>query len=115
MKHTSDIGKSSASMPQDMHRRQLLIGAGVAGLLVAGTGKAIAQMGMPSAGAAVSVHPQMQDMIPAGYDPAYVEHVIMPFLRTSFYQAESPSLPLIGEALSKAIRHSLRSLGTALR
>lgn len=101
MKHTSDIGKSSASMPQDMHRRQLLIGAGVAGLLVAGTGKAIAQMGMPSAGAAVSVHPQMQDMIPAGYDPAYVEHVIMPFLRTSFYQAESPSLPLIGEALSK--------------
>ena len=59
-------------------------------------------MGAKTAGAAApSVIAPMADMIPAGYDPSYVEHVIMPFLRTSFYQAETPSLPMIGEAFSK--------------
>ena len=85
-----------------LQRRELLVGAGIAGFLAAGTGRAVAQMGAKTAGAAApSVVAPMADMIPAGYDPAYVEHVIMPFLRTSFYQAETPSLPMIGEAFSK--------------
>jgi hypothetical protein len=84
-----------------MQRRHLLIGAGIAGLLSVGVGKASAQMGAKTIGALPSKQVPMEEMVLAGYDPAYVEHVIMPFLRTSFYQAETPSLPMIGEALSK--------------
>jgi hypothetical protein len=93
--------KNLAGTPLDMRRRRLLIGAGIAGLLSVGVGKASAQMGAKTIGAAPSKQMPMEEMVPAGYDPAYVEHVIMPFLRTSFYQAETPSLPMIGEALSK--------------
>jgi hypothetical protein len=39
--------------------------------------------------------------VPAGFDPAYVQHVIAPFERASFYQAETPPLPMIGPAFSK--------------
>ena len=93
---------SSEETPFALQRRELLIGAGITGFLAAGTGRAVAQMGAKTAGAAApSAVAPMADMIPAGYDPAYVEHVIMPFLRTSFYQAETPSLPMIGEAFSK--------------
>ncbi|MDR3424014.1 MAG: hypothetical protein P4M13_02900, partial [Alphaproteobacteria bacterium] len=101
-----------------LKRRELLIGTGIAGLLAAGTGGASAQMGPKTAGAAppdaadpLSMTP-MSDVITAGYDPAYVDHVIMPFLRTSFYQAETPALPMIGEAFSKqyAIPHDLWGL-----
>ena len=77
------------------------VGAGIAGVL-AGAGGADAEKRAKTAGVPVSSSAaQVPDMIPAGYDPAYVEHVIMPFLRTSFYQAETPSLPMIGEAFSK--------------
>jgi hypothetical protein len=101
MKQTVHGIENSAIEPLDIQRRQLLIGAGIAGLVAAGTGRASAQMGAKSAGAAPSGRAPMEEMVPASYDPAYVEHVIMPFLRTSFYQAEGPSLPMIGEALSK--------------
>jgi len=101
MKQTVHGIENSAVEPLDIQRRQLLIGAGIAGLVAAGTGRASAQMGAKSAGAAPSGRAPMEEMVPASYDPAYVEHVIMPFLRTSFYQAEGPSLPMIGEALSK--------------
>ena len=43
----------------------------------------------------------MADMALKDYDPAYVEHVIKPFLRESFFQSETPDLPLIGRAFSK--------------
>ena len=86
------------STPSTFKRRELLAGAGIAGLFAAGAGTASAQMGAKTAGSAA---PMPMPSIPAGYDPAYVEHAIMPFLRTSFYQAETPSLPMIGQAFSK--------------
>ena len=88
------------SKPLTLQRRELLIGAGLAGFL-AGTGGASAETGATAGSQAQSSAAQMAEMIPAGYDPAYVEHAIMPFLRTSFYQAETPLLPMIGEAFSK--------------
>jgi cytochrome P450 len=88
------------STPLTLKRRELLIGAGLAGAFAAaGSGTAVAQMGAPMTG--VAPMPPMSEIMAKGYDPAYVEHVIMPFLRTSFYQAETPSLPMIGEAFSK--------------
>jgi hypothetical protein len=93
--------KNLGGTPFDVQRRRMLIGAGSAGLLTVGVGKASAQMGAKTIGAAPPNQRLMEEMVPAGYDPAYVEHVVMPFLRTSFYQAETPSLPMIGEALSK--------------
>jgi hypothetical protein len=80
-------------MPLDLPRRRFLIGAGAAGLLAASAGSASAETG--------TGQPELAEMIPMGYDPAYVQHVIMPFLHTSFYRAETPSLPMIGEAFSK--------------
>jgi cytochrome P450 len=44
---------------------------------------------------------QMPAMAPEGYDAAYVEHVIKPFLHESYYLAETPAVPMIGQALSK--------------
>ena len=87
---------STAQAPLDPDRRKLLIGATVTGLLAAGAGRASAQMGpggmeQPPAGA----------QAPAGFDPAYIEHVVIPFQHASYYLAETPSLPMIGEALSK--------------
>src|ERR1700757_3953066 len=35
------------------------------------------------------------------YDPLYVEHVILPFLRTCIYEGERPGLPMIDVPLSK--------------
>ena len=47
-----------------------------------------------------------------GYDPAYIQHVVIPFQHASYYEAETPSLPMIGEALSKqyALPHELWGL-----
>jgi hypothetical protein len=92
----SENGGAGTS-PEVIARREFLIGAGVAGVLTAGAGHAKAQMGM----GAEQAQGQASEMLPAGYDPAYVEHVIKPFLRESFYRAETPSLPMIGEAFSK--------------
>jgi hypothetical protein len=83
--------------PLNPDRRKLLLGAGVAGLLAAGAGRASAQMGpggteQPPAEAQAAL---------AGLDPAYVKHVVIPFQHASYYLAETPSLPVIGEALSK--------------
>ncbi|MGO9986246.1 MAG: hypothetical protein ACLPIX_18815 [Rhodomicrobium sp.] len=96
------IGEEASSTPEplDLPRRQFLIGAGVAGLLTAGTGRASAQTGMAPHGA-MPAPGEMAEMVPPGYDPAYTEHVIMPFLRESFYQGELPSLPMMGQELNK--------------
>jgi hypothetical protein len=86
-------GTPSVALP----RREFLIGAGMAGLLAAGAEPALSQMG----GKPKPADGHTAEAVPGGYDPAYVEHVIMPFLRTSFYQAETPALPMIGEAFNK--------------
>ncbi len=95
--HPNEDG-SAATAPGDMARRQFLIVAGAAGLLAAGGGQASAQMGAP---AERTGQGQTPEIIPTGFDPAYVEHVVMPFLRTSFYRADIPPVPMIGDALSK--------------
>ena len=90
----------AANAAKELPRRQFLIGAGVAGLMSAGGGQASAQMGT----AAQSLAPaqgQSAETVLAGFDPSYVEHVIKPFLHVSFYQAETPQIPMIGEAFSK--------------
>ena len=46
---------SSEETPFALQRRELLIGAGIAGLLVAGTGRAIAQMGAKTLARRLSV------------------------------------------------------------
>jgi hypothetical protein len=58
--------ESSEETPFALHRRELLIGAGITGFLAAGTGRASAQMGAKTA--AASVVAPMADMIPAGHD-----------------------------------------------
>ncbi len=95
-----DENNAAAQAPSDAARRRLLIGAGVTGLIAAGAGRAGAQMGM----AAEQTAGQVQTAF-AGYDPAYVQHVAVPFQHASYYLAETPSLPMIGEALSK--QHAL--------
>jgi hypothetical protein len=92
--------KAAGEALLDPLRRKLLLGAGAAGLFAAGTGHASAQMGMPE-GMQPGGQAQIPGMMPQAYDPSYVEHVIMPFLHTSFYLSDTPSLPMIGEALSK--------------
>jgi hypothetical protein len=100
VKRPANADAGAASAPRELPRRQFLVGAGITGLLTASAGPASAHMGtadqgpMPGQGHAA-------EMVPKGYDPAYVEHVIMPFLHASFYQADIPSVPMIGEALSK--------------
>lgn len=84
--HPADEDGGAGSAPFELPRRQFLIGAGVAGLLTAGAGHG---------------HGQMPEAMPPGYDPAYVEHVVMPFLHESFYRAETAPVPMIGEAFSK--------------
>ena len=92
--------EASAQALARVSRRQVLAGAaGAAGLLTAGAGRAGAQMGTerePAQGQG-----QAAATAPAGFDPAYVQHVIARFERTSFYQAETPPLPMIGPAFSK--------------
>jgi hypothetical protein len=39
--------------------------------------------------------------VPSDYDKAYVENVIIPFLRTNIYEVERPALPMIDVLLSK--------------
>jgi hypothetical protein len=39
--------------------------------------------------------------IPANFDSTYVEHVVIPFFLTSFYEGEQPLLPIIDLNLSK--------------
>ena len=39
--------------------------------------------------------------IPANFDPDYVEHAIIPFFLTSFYEGERPMLPMIDVNFSK--------------
>lgn len=90
----------SPQLPLDPVRRKLLIGAGVTGLLAAGAGRAGAQMGKAPEQPAGQAETAL-----AGYDPAYVQHVAVPFQHASYYLAETPSLPMIGEALSK--QHAL--------
>ncbi len=87
--------------PSNPLRRQLLIGAGVTGLLAAGAGRANAQMGTSTAGEMPAAAPETPPKVSGGYHPDYVEHAVKPFLNTSFYQAETPPLPMIGEAFSK--------------
>ncbi len=89
---------ATAHAPLNLLRRRLLIGAGATGLLAAG--KASAQMGTAPSGQTAG-ESQLSGMIAENYDPAYAGHVILPFQRVSFYRAETPFLPMIGEALSK--------------
>jgi hypothetical protein len=94
-KQESGATNLSAELP----RRKFLIGAGIAGLLGAGSHSAGAQT--DAAASEAMPAPAMADSALKDYDPAYIEHVLQPFLRESFYQSETPDLPTIGQAFSK--------------
>ena len=89
-----------ADLSAKLPRRKFLIGAGIAGLLGAGSRRVTAQT-EAAASEAMPGRAGMADTALKDYDPAYVEHVIKPFLRESFFQSETPDLPLIGRAFSK--------------
>jgi len=96
--------RSSASTedhPLDVSRRGLLIGAGAAAIVGAQMAGAAAQMGAPPPGYGAAGMGQLKEMFPATYDPAYIEHVVMAFVRTNLYAAQRPFLPMIDETLSK--------------
>jgi len=90
----------ATNLPTELKRRHFLIGAGVAGLLSVGSQRVSAQMGAPEKETAPGPS-AMADSAVKDFDPAYVEHVIKPFLRESYYQSETPAIPMIGQAFSK--------------
>ncbi len=79
----------------DISRRKLLIGA-AATVASFEAAKAAGFMGEPSNGSGAG-----QMRLPEGYDPAYVQNAVEPFLRTNLFAAERPFLPMIEETLSK--------------
>ena len=55
--------------------------------------------GLPNdVGAALA---RFRNSIPSNFDRDYVEHVVVPFFLTSFYEGERPALPMIDVTLSK--------------
>jgi hypothetical protein len=81
-----------------MERREVLLGgaaATVAGLLYDGAQAAEAP---PEIVAAVE---RFHASIPSNFSPDYVEHVVVPFYLTSFYEGERPMLPMIDVNLTK--------------
>ena len=100
MKSLDKQDSVTANPPAELPRRKFLIGAGIAGLLGAGSHSASAQT-EAAASEAMQAGAAMADSALKDFDPAYLEHVIKPFLRESFYQSETPDLPTIGQAFSK--------------
>lgn len=92
---------SAEDSPLDVSRRGLLIGAGAAAILGAQVTSAAAQMGAPPAGYGAAGMGQLREMFPTTYDPAYIQNVVMAFVRTNLYAAQRPFLPMIDETLSK--------------
>jgi hypothetical protein len=81
-----------------MERREVLLGsatAAVAGLLY---GRAEAAEAPPEIVAAVE---RFRASIPKNFSRDYVEHVVIPFFLTSFYEGERPLLPMIDVSFSK--------------
>ena len=81
-----------------MERREVLFGsaaAAVAGLLY---GHAQAAEVPPEIVAAVE---RFRASVPSNFSQDYVEHVVIPFFLTSFYEGERPLLPMIDVNFSK--------------
>ncbi len=95
-----------------VERRTVLKAGGVAavGMLGGGVSTAIAADAESAYGeAAQAPFPRQvlnaiqnfRKTIPANFDRDYIEHVLVPFFLTSFYEAERPMLPMIGVNFSK--------------
>ncbi|MGA8755403.1 MAG: hypothetical protein WB611_03605 [Stellaceae bacterium] len=81
-----------------MERREVLFGsaaAAVAGLLY---GRAEAAEAPPEIVAAVE---RFRASVPSNFSQDYVEHMVIPFFLTSFYEGERPLLPMIDINFSK--------------
>lgn len=81
-----------------MERREILLGsaaATVAGLLC---NPAQAAEAPPEIVAAVE---RFRASIPSNFNRDYVEHAVIPFFLTSFYEGERPLLPMIDVNFSK--------------
>jgi hypothetical protein len=81
-----------------MERREVLLGsasAAAAGLLY---GRAQAAETPPEIVAAVE---RFRASIPSNFSQDYVEHAVIPFFLTSFYEGERPTLPMIDVTFSK--------------
>src|SRR4051794_34005428 len=105
----------AAAKQMPLRRRDLLQGAAVGAAAVA-TGslaetrvEAAETVSKSASDAFGQLFESQLKAVPSDYDPAYVQNVIVPFLRTNVYQGERPALPMIDVALTKdrAMRQSL--------
>ncbi len=96
---------------KDLERRTVLK-AGAAAFGMMGSGASTAMIGGVQQANADAAQPPLPEQmlsavarfraaIPANFDPDYVEHAIIPFFLTSFYEGERPMLPMIDVNFSK--------------
>ena len=80
-----------------MNRRSLLTATVVASGL-ASTGVSATEISPPDFAAALA---RFRATIPSNFSREYVDHVVIPFFLTSFYEGERPNLPMIDVTLTK--------------
>ena len=99
-------------MEQKIVERRTVLKGGAAAVGILGSGVSIAMVpGVEQASAETLQSPlpdqilaavqRFRETIPANFDRAYVEKVIIPFFLTSFYEGERPILPMIDVNFSK--------------
>lgn len=81
-----------------MERRELLLGSATATVTALLYGRAEAAEVPPEIVSAVE---RFRASIPRNFSQDYVEHVVIPFFLTSFYEGERPVLPMIDVTFSK--------------
>jgi len=95
--------------PNTLERRTLLKG-GAAAFGIMGSGVSAAMIGdVPQSAAAQSPFPEQfetaiarfRSIIPANFEPDYVEKAVIPFFLTSVYNGERPMLPMIDVNFTK--------------
>ncbi len=78
------------------------MGSGASAAIVAGVEQASADAAQsPLPEQVVTAIARFRATIPANFDPDYVEHAVIPFFLTSFYEGERPMLPMIDVNFSK--------------
>jgi hypothetical protein len=78
-----------------------MLGSGASTAVVAAVDEASAETAPPLPGQILTAIKRFRATIPANFDPDYVEHVVIPFFLTSFYEGERPMLPMIDVSFTK--------------
>jgi hypothetical protein len=96
--HSLDTDLPVDNVRHGIDRRTILIGATTATAAVLATPASAAEAPSPDLAAALA---RFRASIPANFDRDYVEHAVIPYYLSSFYQGERPALPMIDVTLSK--------------